>query len=167
MCVCKYPTLNVLFDWSLAIIENDWFQMRVTEVSCTATCMATNGCCWTRCRPFSIIIAPNRTTRRKELRFIKASASKMIEVWWVSSISIEFTFNIDFIRFYYSIAYTTFAWNNKFCTEMWYELTRYLSFSLKMDSIRFKQKSVIEISKWHKNHQKNKHENEMGDWNLK
>lgn len=71
------PTLNIFFNWSLAIVEYDWFQMLVTEISCTATCMTTNGSRGTRCRPFSIIIAPNRTTRRKCLRFMKASTSKI------------------------------------------------------------------------------------------
>lgn len=70
---CAYPTLNVLIDWSLAIIKNDWLQMLIAKIARTAACMAANIGGWTRCWPFTIIIAPNRTARRKELRLIETS----------------------------------------------------------------------------------------------
>lgn len=72
-CVLIYPTLNILFDRTVAIVENDWFQMLVAEIGCAATSMTANSGGWTSCRSLTIIIAPNRTTRRKELWLIKAS----------------------------------------------------------------------------------------------
>lgn len=71
------PTLMIFTNWTLSIIKNYRFQMLITIVGCVATWMPTNWRCWTRGWSFAIV-TPNRTTRRKELRFIKAPERNVI-----------------------------------------------------------------------------------------
>lgn len=71
------PTLMIFTNWTLSIIKNYRFQMLITIVGCVATCMPTNWRSWT-CGWSFAIVTPNRSTRRKKLRFIKAPERNVI-----------------------------------------------------------------------------------------